>query len=699
MATADLLMPLAAAAALGLCLASARPVPSQHATLYVSPAGSDGWTGRLAEPDAAGTDGPFATLGHARDAIRLLRGGVEVQVRQGTYGQLRLGPEDSGTPDAPVTYRAYPGEEVRLSGGVAVPEYACRLVRDPDQLGRLDPAARGHVIAVDLRPLGIESPPELPDTYRGSPVVPELFCRDQRMTPARWPNEGWATIANIVDSGSRPRDGDMSGRPGIFQYSGDRPSQWDVAAGVWLQGYWCYDWYDEFIRVASIDPATRTITFAKPHLYSVMQGNPSPRRYRAINALRELDQPGEYYIDRAAMRLFFWPPEGKGPLRLVVSTLAEPVVSIEGASHVRVRGFTVETTLGDGIAVRGGTDCRIEACDVRNTREVGIRVEDGTKHRVEACDIHHTGTGGLMMSGGDRKTLTPAGHEAINNRIFRFSELQLTYAYGLVLGGVGNRAAHNAIYDAPHEAVTLSGNDHVFELNVIHDVCTETDDSGALHKGRDPSCRGNRIRSNYWYNVGSTMGHGTAAVYFDDGDGGDIVEGNVFLRCGDPGRGSFGTVFSHGGHQNLADGNLFIECKRALGSAPWDDARWLDALNGGQDCFWLDKLRVAVDITKPPYTTRYPELVGFLTPDPAVPRVNVARNNVLVRCGEVSSGNWQVDPAQNLIVDHDPGFADAAAGDYSLDPTSEVFSRLPGFRPIPFRRMGLVMSELRPTLE
>jgi len=144
---------------------------------------------------------------------------------------------------------------------------------------------------------------------------------------------------------------------------------------------------------------------------------------------------------------------------------------------------------------------------------------------------------------------------------------------------------------------------------------------------------------------------------------------------------------------------LFIECKRALGSAPWDDARWLDALNGGQDCFWLDKLRVAVDITKPPYTTRYPELVGFLTPDPAVPRVNVARNNVLVRCGEVSSGNWQVDPAQNLIVDHDPGFADAAAGDYSLDPTSEVFSRLPGFRPIPFRRMGLVMSELRPTLE
>jgi hypothetical protein len=192
------------------------------------------------------------------------------------------------------------------------------------------------------------------------------------------------------------------------------------------------------------------------------------------------------------------------------------------------------------------------------------------------------------------------------------------------------------------------------------------------------------------------MGHGTAAVYFDDGDGGDIVYGNVLLRCGDPGRGSFGTVFSHGGHQNLADNNVFIDCKRALGSAPWDDARWLDALNGGQDCGWIEKLRVDVDITRPPYTVRYPELVGFLTPEPGEPRVNIARRNVLVRCGDVSSGNWQVDADTTLVLDHDPGFVDASHGDFTLRRDSEVFRRLPGFRPIPFRRMGLIASPLRP---
>jgi hypothetical protein len=45
------------------------------------------------------------------------------------------------------------------------------------------------------------------------------------------------------------------------------------------------------------------------------QGNPSPRRFRAINVLAELDEPGEFYIDRAARVLYFWPPEPIGEKR------------------------------------------------------------------------------------------------------------------------------------------------------------------------------------------------------------------------------------------------------------------------------------------------------------------------------------------------------------------------------------------------
>jgi hypothetical protein len=543
-------------------------------------------------------------------------------------------------------------------------------------------------VQADLPGSGAKDLGSYPDSFRGAPAVPELFFNDRRMTPARWPNEGWATIAKIVESGSVPREGDTAPRPGMFEYSGDRPARWNVEAGVWLLGYWCFDWYEETIKVKAIDIGKRQITLARPTVYGIKQGNPAPRRYRALNLLEELDEPGEFYLDHASGRLFFWPPAGMSGARIVLSTLNAPLVSLQDASHVTLRGFILEASLGDGIEVSDGSNNRIEACEVRNIRQLGVRVVGAAGHRVEGCNIHDTGTGGLVLEGGDRRTLTPAGHEAVNNHIWRFSQHQLTYASGITLAGVGNRAAHNLLHEAPHMAVGISGNDHVFEYNIVRDVCTASDDAAALYKGRNPSCRGNVIRYNFWCDIGSPLGHGTAAVYFDDGDGGDTVLGNVFFRCGHPGRGSFGTVFSHGGHDNTAENNIFIECRRALGSAPWDDRRWKDAVDGGQGCEWQTRLLKEVDITRPPYTTRYPDLVGFMNPQPGQVRVNHAKNNVLVRCEQISSGNWKFAPQEIWTTDGDPGFVDAAKKNFLLRSDAEVFKRLPGFKPIPFDKIG-----------
>ena len=40
------------------------------ATVYVSPAGNNQWSGSMAQPNAQGTDGPVATLDRARDILR-----------------------------------------------------------------------------------------------------------------------------------------------------------------------------------------------------------------------------------------------------------------------------------------------------------------------------------------------------------------------------------------------------------------------------------------------------------------------------------------------------------------------------------------------------------------------------------------------------------------------------------------------------
>ena len=68
-------------------------------------------------------DAPFATLQRARDAVRTaqpLDEPAEILIHGGTYRleqTLELTPQDSGTAEAPVTYRAFKRERVVLSGG------------------------------------------------------------------------------------------------------------------------------------------------------------------------------------------------------------------------------------------------------------------------------------------------------------------------------------------------------------------------------------------------------------------------------------------------------------------------------------------------------------------------------------------------------------------------------------------------------
>ena len=52
---------------------AATTAPDNARVFYVAPNGRDAWSGTLAEPNGAGTDGPFATLARARDAIRQLK--------------------------------------------------------------------------------------------------------------------------------------------------------------------------------------------------------------------------------------------------------------------------------------------------------------------------------------------------------------------------------------------------------------------------------------------------------------------------------------------------------------------------------------------------------------------------------------------------------------------------------------------------
>lgn len=571
-------------------------------------------------------------LPEARAAIAAVKargplpaGGLIVEIPAGEYqlsSTLALTAADSGTAAAPIVWRAAPGAQVVISGGRVVAGW--QPVADPAVLARLPAASRAHVLTADLRAAGLTDFGRI--EQRGSPGL-ELFFHGHRMNLARYPNEGWLLTAGVPQTGSKrfneglAREKRFDGVPvgrhyGRITYSGDRPAAWAPDDEIYAQGYWVWDWNDSFQRIQSIDPARKEITFAEPHHG---YGYAPHQRFRYLNVLEELDQPGEWYLDRKAGRVYFYPPAPLTPDAVTVSVLAAPLVTLEGVEHVSLEGFTFEHGRGSGVVITGGADDQVAGCTFRELGGEAMVIAGGARHRVVSCDLHDLALGAIRVSGGDRATLTPSHHQILNNHIHDFSQWLRTGQYGVLFEGVGQHVAHNLIHDAPFEGLYQRGNDHVLEFNEVYRVCTETGDAGAIHTGRDFTWQGNVIRYNYWHDLKGPGLHGVTAVYLDDFSSGYEIYGNVFYRAG---RG----VQVGGGRDNLVANNLFVECDPAVHL----DARglsWARNYFNGEFPWLFDRFR-EVHGDQPPYTTRYPRLKAILQDEPAMPKGNVVRANV-----------------------------------------------------------------------
>jgi hypothetical protein len=650
-----------------------QPAATQR-SLHIATNGNDQATGAPAAP--------FATLERARDEIRRLRkehgdrlGPVEVVLAAGAYRLARpfeLTEEDSGRPGAPVTYRAEPGAAVRLSGGRVVTGF--QPVKDPAVLARFDPAARGKVCQADLKAQGIA------DYGAAGGGGLELFFNDRPMQIARWPNEGFVRIKDVLDL--KPVDvrgtkGDLAGK---FYYDGDRPQRWAEEKDLWLHGYWFWDWSDSRQKVESIDLDKQIITLAEPqHGYGYRKG----QWYYAFNALSEINQPGEWCLDRSAGILYFWPPEPIAAGSAVVSLLPA-LVNLKNVSHVTLRGLILEGARALAVNVSGGTGNLVAACVIRNGG-AGVSIKDATASGVQGCDIYDLAKEGVILKGGDRGTLTPAGLYADNNHIHHIARWQRMYCCAVHVSGVGNRVTHNLLDNLPHTAIIFGGNDHLFEFNEIHSVCYEANDAGAIYAGRDWTMRGTTVRYNYLHDITGFENKWCIGVYNDDMLCGTIMFGNVFYKVRH-------ATFIGGGRDCVIENNIFVDCNpavhvddRALGWAYEHADGWIKE---GREKGTLS----GIAYNKPPYSERYPQLPGILDENPKAPLGNRVARNICVggTWNDLPYTVWKMVAFQDNLTNQAPRFVDPRRLNFQLREDSPAYKL--GFQKIPIGRIGLYQA-------
>ncbi len=701
---------------------------------------------------AAGGNGsqraPYQSLTQARDAIRAARKvgtakgvkAVTVWVGAGTYpldASFQLTPEDSGSAGAEVVYRGQSPGQARICGGIALEAAAFKPVTDATVMARLDAEARDKVVVCDLsvRVPGTIEP--IKNAYRGAPSGPWLYANGQPMTLARWPNigvgvGGWAEFSKSADDGlpdaAAADSAHRAPHAGSFEFADPRPERWNLQEGVWLLGYWTHDWFDEVIRVGAYDKERKIITLAAPHPYGIMAGTwgSSKRRFFALNVLEELDVPGEWYVDRTLKRLYYYPSVPLRGSSLVLATLTEPLVKMDGVNYVKLVNLAFEYSHGNGLVLQNTQHVEIEGCVVSNSAGGGIAVT-GSDNTVRSCDVFNLGRDGISLNGGDRKSLTMARNLAINNHIHDYGIFQRTYAPGIGVAGCGQMVRNNRIHDAPHNAILYGGNEHLFERNEIYRVVMETGDAGAIYTGRDWTSQGNVLRHNFIHNLGAgdSRLENTMGIYLDDCDSGDTIEGNVFYHAGR-------AIMIGGGRDNPVLNNLIVDCSTGLHI----DARGMTwkQWNNPADASWcLEEKARQLNYTEPPWSVKYPRLSAIMKEEPRRPLNNPIRRNVMVDCTRkvldfdanvmkcidsfVMTDNWIVDthgaPVGRAATKElmgwsrmegtldEPvvlGFRDVAHADFTLRKDARLLKEVPSFVPIPFHSIGLYQDDFRRVL-
>ena len=680
---------------LGLQFAAAAGV-----TLHVSRDGNDTWSGRLAAPNKAKTDGPFASLQRARDELRKLRGkgslpqGATVLIRQGTYHlaePLALGPEDSGAEKAEIVFAAYPGEKVSLKGSVPITSWQ---------------RYRGNIYQAPV-----------PDAALRGGRFWHLFYQGRRQVLARYPNAdpqhprsgGFVYIAGVVEKGSKT----------LLQYNPARvdPSKWPKPQELRVHVWSWLNWNRNICSIQTIDPGKHVITLAQPASYMLSEGN----RFFIENALDELDAPGEWYLDSQAKQLYFWPPDNADPKESVSVPVLPTLISLKGdpasqkfMSHVRFSHLNLAETNDTLVVMSGTAYCTVAGCTLTNCGGTGLQITDRGHHNsVLGCDIAHVGGEALTLSDTVDWTHNLEHHLAYNtisnNHVHDVGEGGNAWGAIMINPGCGGNASHdnvishNLIHDTPRQGITFNGFRNIVEYNHVHHTNQEQSDTGAIGMGsRDIYERGSIVRYNYVHDPGGynmlkpgvwEYPHYCWGVYLDDYTSGVHVYGNLIVRT------YLGGVMVHGGQDNVIENNIIVD-----GTAQQVQYAPIDSLVYGRTPGHPDKSEWLMKGTK---------LLGNILSYTG-PKAHYvvggkwqqvlaeSDRNLIWHGGQplttnlpgVADGNywaaWQKLGYDAHSVIADPRFVNPAKDDYRLRPDSPALKL--GFKPLPLEKIGLYKS-------
>jgi hypothetical protein len=423
-------------------------LPVHAADIYVSPGGSDLHAGTADQPLAT----VAAALRKARELRRLndptVAGGIRIIVREGTYyfyEPLFIRPEDAGTPESPTSIEAPAGEHVIFSGGIRISNWQ-PLDNYPSTIPA---AAKGKLWVADV------------------PMVQGNLFQFRQL----WVNNNKAVRAKHVNGRNMVRI--------ISWNKQDYTCEIPLSANIPLQAtpgleLFIHQWWE--IAVLRIKHIHRKDSSAILHFHepeSKLQSEhpwPAPwlsketgnSAFYLTNALQFLDEPGEWYLDPLAQKLYYCPRAGEDlTTATVVAPFQETLVQIAGTrehpvSHVYIRNISFQYTgwmrpsqkghvpLQAGMYLLDAYKLKIPGTPQKKTLEnqawvgrppAAVTISFSHHTRVEDCRFSHLAATGLDYGKGTQhnkatgNVFTDIGGNAIVAGVFSDASMEAHLPY------------------------------------------------------------------------------------------------------------------------------------------------------------------------------------------------------------------------------------------------------------------------------
>ena len=691
--------------------------------IFVSTVGDDSGDGSEEEP--------LRTLEKAIDVANEMREDsdklIEILLREGTYSVTNtIKIINSQKDDSLLKISAYQDEKVTINAGVDIPLSAMNIADSDFTNAIIDKPNAGSVLQYNLKDAQIEDFGEI--SLRGHLISDEkeaqaeLSLNGEVQKLAGWPNGEYTGLIKPIDSneyGKRTKSGIANGCS--FKVNYDRPSQWSKPEQAWLSGTIGPNYEFDYYPVSRFDSKEKRVYLSRGALEKYY----TEPYYRFENVPEELDEPGEYYIDRQSGMLYFYPPEDAPKDSVLTITMSTPTLDvsrkapnsmfrIENSKNIVFENLIFKGGRGSAITGKNNSNIKFINCEINSFGENGIRFDASTDITISDCKIHDVGQDGILfVSCGNYQTLSPSNIVVSNNDIYNFARLERSYKTGIDFGYrcVGATAANNHIHNGPHAGMIFYGVNNDIYGNEFDHLVTEFSDMDALYCNNSsyPWERGNKIHNNYFHDIGKSSMNGrhqinVRAIRTDNRGCGLNIYENLFYNIGDGGNGNgnngIGAITAEGTRNRIFN-NLFVDCNEAYFNTLQykeietadDGTLYPDSIinsSGVEVANTINGAKVA-DLKKqmekylPVYGKQFPELHNYFYEHPNMSKTNEFKNNMIINIAiplsnfngtqneEGFRGSQMLTAASgNYVSTSDPGFVSYDNGNLELSSSATL---------------------------